>query len=56
MTIRQMISPFFRANDYIEQFNFKYPSTVKLGIKELFDKEQVGIKKPFPVTNLPFTS
>ena len=30
--------------------------TVKLGIKELFDKEQIGIKEPFPVTNLPFTS
>ena len=29
--------------------------TVKLGIKELFDKEQIGIKEPFPVTNLPFT-
>jgi hypothetical protein len=32
------------------------PSTVKLGIKERFDKEQIGIKEPFPVTNLPFTS
>ena len=30
--------------------------TVKLGIKELFDKEQIGIKEPFPVTNLPFIS
>ena len=30
--------------------------TVKLGIKELFDKEQIGIKEPFPMTNLPFTS
>ena len=30
--------------------------TVKLGIKELFDKEQIGIKEPFSVTNLPFTS
>ena len=34
----------------------KYYGTVKLGIKELFDKEQIGIKEPFPVTNLPFTS
>ena len=33
-----------------------YSYTVKLGIKELFDKEQIGIKEPFPVTNLPFTS
>ena len=31
-------------------------TTVKLGIKELFDKEQIAIKEPFPVTNLPFTS
>ena len=30
-------------------------STVKLGNKERFDKEQIGIKEPFPVTNLPFT-
>ena len=30
-------------------------STVKLGNKEQFDKEQIGIKEPFPVTNLPFT-
>ena len=28
-------------------------STVKFGNKERFDKEQIGIKKPFPVTNLP---
>ena len=30
--------------------------TVKLGNKELFDKEQIGIKEPFPVTNFPFTT
>ena len=29
---------------------------VKLGNKEQFDKEQIGIKEPFPVTNLPLTS
>ena len=33
-----------------------YPDTVKLGNKERFDKELIGIKEPFPVTNLPFTS
>ena len=27
--------------------------TVKLGDKEQFDKEQIGVKEPFPVTNLP---
>ena len=31
-------------------------NTIKLGNKEPFDKEQIGIKEPFPVTNLPFTS
>ena len=30
--------------------------TVKLGNKERFDKEQIGIKEPFPATNLLFTS
>ena len=35
---------------------YNITSTVKLGNKELFDKEQIGIKEPFPVTNLPFTS
>ena len=34
----------------------KYLCTVKLGNKERFAKEQIGIKEPFPVTNLPFTS
>ena len=34
----------------------KSRTTVKLGIKELFDKEQIGIKEPFPATDLPFTS
>ena len=31
-------------------------STVKHGNEELFNKEQIGIKEPFSVTNLPFTS
>ena len=34
----------------------KMTNTVKLRNKERFDKEQIGIKEPFPVTNLPFTS
>ena len=33
-----------------------YVHTAKLGDKEWFDKEQIGAKEPFPVTNLPFTS
>ena len=32
------------------------PSTVKLGDKERFDKEQIGVKEPFPVTNCQFTT
>jgi hypothetical protein len=31
-------------------------STVKLGDKERFDKEQIGVKEPFPMTNCQFTS
>ena len=34
----------------------KCSSTVKLGDKEHFDKEQIGVKEPFPVTNCQFTS
>ena len=34
----------------------KLENTVKLGNKELFDKELIGIKEPFPVPNLSFTS
>ena len=35
--------------------NFEYVGKVKVGNKERFDKEQIGIKEPLPVTNLPFT-
>ena len=33
-----------------------FHNTVKLGNKERFDKEQIGIKEPFPVTKCQFTS
>ena len=33
--------------------NNKY-DTVKLGDKEWFDKEQIGVEEPFPMTNLLF--
>ena len=39
-----------------DRFFFIFFNTVKLGNKEQFDKEQIGIKEPFPVTDLPFTS
>ena len=42
-----------KSNKYLSIIS---SSTVKLGNKERFDKEQIGIKEPFPVTNLPFTS
>ena len=29
----------------------KFDGTVKLGDKEWFDKKQIGVKEPFPVTN-----
>ena len=31
-------------------------STVKLGEKERFDKEQIDVKEPFPMTNCQFIS
>ena len=43
-------------NRYQQFKHKKNGSTVKLGNKERFDKEQIGIKEPFPVTNLRFTS
>jgi hypothetical protein len=30
--------------------------TVKLGDKKRFDKEQIGVKEPFPMTKCQFTS
>ena len=39
----------------VESRDLPQAEKVKLGYKELFDKEQIGIKEPFPVTNLPFT-
>ena len=41
---------------YISCEDISFEDTVKLGNKEWFDKEQIGIKEPFPLTNLPFTS
>ena len=31
-------------------------TTVKRGDKERFDKEQIGVKEPFPVTKWQFTT
>ena len=44
--------------DFVADFGSTWQNcvTVKLGNKERFDKEQIGIKELFPVTNLPFTS
>ena len=46
------ISSIFMA--FLENMNFMI-NTVKLGNKERFVKELIGIKEPLPVTNLPFT-
>ena len=35
---------------------FQIQNTVKLGDKERFDKELIGVKEPFPVTKCQFTS
>ena len=40
------IDSIFRKNRY----------TVNLGNKERFDREQIGVKEPFPVTKCQFTS
>ena len=37
-------------------WKFAIKNTVKLGDKERFDKEQIGVKEPFLVTNCQFTS
>ena len=39
-----------------ELYIFILETTVKLGNKEHFDKEQIGVEEPFPVTNCQFTS
>ena len=46
--------PFFLHNIFL-YITAKY-GTVKLGDKEHFDKEQIGVKEPFPVTNCQFIS
>ena len=45
----------------VDRCNTMHPSlqkagTVKLGDKERFDQEQIGVREPFPVTNGQFTS
>ena len=44
------------TKNFAYQNNMALVCTVKLGNNERFDKEQIGIKEPFLVTNLPFTS
>ena len=46
------LSPFGRNAGKIKFNN----NTVKLGDKEQLDKEQIGVKEPFPVTNCQFTT
>ena len=46
----------FSSYDIFFKSNASNDCTVNLGIKELFDKEQIGIKEPFPVTKCQFTS
>ena len=39
----------------LELVDYKY-ITVELGDKKRFDKEQIGVKEPFPMTKCQFTS
>ena len=45
-----------KATKIDEIFTIDLTVTVKFGNKECFDEELIGIKEPFPVNNLPFTS
>ena len=40
----------------VDYFYLHWTNTFKLGDKECFDKEEIGIKEPFPVTKCQFTS
>ena len=42
--------------DFKGNYSFKMCLTVKLGDKELFDKEKIGVKEPFLVTKYQITS
>ena len=44
---------FFSKKPFLQ---FYQKDTVKLGVKERFDKEQISVKEPFPVTKCQFTS
>ena len=46
----------YLSSDHLWPTQLPKSDTVKLGNKEWFDKEQIDIKEPFPVTKLPFTS
>ena len=47
--------PLLKLNTTIDRWTALL-DTVKLGDKERFDKEQIGVKEPFPATNCQFTS
>ena len=43
----------YRREENNRSFCRANSGTVKLGDKEQFDNEQIGVEEPFPVTNLP---
>ena len=49
----QLLASRIKGIIFLTKTSLKYNQTWQ---KERFDKEQIGIKEPFPVTNLPFTS
>ena len=53
LTLKILVSFPLDETIFSQSLNYKKAYTVKLGDKEQFDKEQIGVKEPFPVTNLP---
>ena len=54
--LRKQMFRHIRTNKISDSNKREVGSTVKLRNKEQFDKKQIGVKKPFPVTNCQFTS
>ena len=49
-------SEHFNLEEFLHNAKNFHLSTVKLGDKERFDKGQIGVKEPFPVTKCQFIS
>ena len=58
MIIKEFANAYHPASTLISVrlWNFKDGGTVKLGDKENFDKEQIGVSEQLHVTNCQFTT